>query len=343
MQKPGEYTLPEILSQPEAWRSALAALQSQRSPLEEALRRDVTEVIFTGCGSTYYAALAAAAVYTDLTGKPSRGVPGSELWLNPDLYFNRPGRYLLAPISRSGETSETIQACRAFREAKRGEILTISCYPGSQLASLGDWNLILESGQEESYAQTRAFTTLYLATIYLACLASGGEDHLARLNTLPNLCAGLLERHAEAARAAGRDLSTDRVYFLGSGLRHGLACELSMKMKEMSLTNCEPFHFLEFRHGPKTMASQGSLVFGLLSEANASHERAVTADVEALGARVLLVGEKNCTVTFASDLPEALRGPLYLPAGQLFAYERSIAKGLNPDRPFNLQPVIKLS
>ncbi len=105
MSKPGEFTLTEIFSQPDAWRSALETLRSNRARLEQALQTNYAEVIFTGCGSTYYAALAAAAAYATLTGRPARGVPGSELWLNPELYYTQPGRYLLAPISRSGETS----------------------------------------------------------------------------------------------------------------------------------------------------------------------------------------------------------------------------------------------
>jgi glutamine---fructose-6-phosphate transaminase (isomerizing) len=344
METPGEYTLPEIYSQPEAWQAGFGQLKIEQSQIEEIFRRDYSEVIFTGCGSTYYTALAAASFYSSLTGKPSRGVPGSELWLNPEIYFTRPGKFLLVPISRSGETSETIQACRSFQAAGRGDILTLSCYPGMPLATLGNWNILLPSGQEESYAQTRAFTTLYIATMAISCFAAGQHDLFEQMmNGLPQACARLLDQFGDSVREIGGDLSIDRVYFLGSGLRHGLACELSMKMKEMSLTHCEPFQFLEFRHGPKTMASQGSLVMGLLSQTNAGLERAVATDVAGLGARTILVGEQSCDIAFKSGLPEALWGPLYLLPGQLLSYQRAIAKGLNPDRPFNLQPVIKLN
>ena len=62
----------------------------------------------------------------------------------------------------------------------------------------------------------------------------------------------------------GGDLTLDRFYFLGSGPRYGLACEVNLKMKEMTLTHSEPFHFLEFRHGPKSMVCESALVAGLL-------------------------------------------------------------------------------
>ena len=65
------------------------------------------------------------------------------------------------------------------------------------------------------------------------------------------------------AQSIGADLDLDRFYFLGSGPRYGLACELSLKMKEMSLTHSEPFHFMEFRHGPMSMVTESTVIVGL--------------------------------------------------------------------------------
>ncbi|NJN93355.1 MAG: SIS domain-containing protein, partial [Anaerolineales bacterium] len=62
---------------------------------------------------------------------------------------------------------------------------------------------------------------------------------------------------------------------MGSGLRYGLACEVNLNMNEMTLTDSEPFHFLEFRHGPISMAGSTVAVIGLLSEQNLAHEAAV--------------------------------------------------------------------
>ena len=41
-------------------------------------------------------------------------------------------------------------------------------------------------------------------------------------------------------------------------------------------------------------------------------------------------------------VPESVRGVLYLPVLQLMAFYRSLAKGLNPDRPKNLTAVVQL-
>ena len=117
------------------------------------------------------------------------------------------------------------------------------------------------------------------------------------------------------------------------------------------VTHSEPFHFMEFRHGPKSMVTPRTLVIGLRSTSNASHEAAVLEDVKALGGRVLDIAEAGSDarprgadriVRFASGLDEAVRNVLYLPVGQLIAFERSLSKGLNPDRPTNLDSVVKL-
>ena len=74
---------------------------ASRAPLPNAA--DYEQVIFTGCGSTYYLSLAAAALYQELTGRPARGVPGSELWLNPKSCLGA-GKTLLIAVSRSGRS-----------------------------------------------------------------------------------------------------------------------------------------------------------------------------------------------------------------------------------------------
>jgi glutamine---fructose-6-phosphate transaminase (isomerizing) len=357
----GFYTRQEILSQPEAWTAVLEVLGTERQAIL-ALNRDPNggsgpgsagyydQILYTGCGSTYYLALAAASLTQELTGRPSRAFPASELWLYPQSSYSS-GRTLLLAVSRSGETTETLRACESFLQARRGDLLTLSCYGEMPLAKLGSLNLVFPSGQEQSVAQTRAFSTLYLGTVALACLWAGRLDLFDSLSRLPETGHQVLNNYASLAVELGRDPAIERYYWLGSGPRHGLACELSLKMKEMSLTHSEPFHFMEFRHGPKSMVTSQALVIGLRSTRNSSYEAAVLEDMQALGSRVLDIAEDESgvptrdadrTVRFTSKLDEAVRNVLYLPVGQLIAFERSLSKGLNPDRPTNLDTVVKL-
>ncbi len=344
----GKFTHQEILSQPEAWAAALEVLTAaRRDALALAPARRYGRILFTGCGSTYYLSLAAAARTQELTGLTCRAFPASELWLNPASSAGRIDnptyKTLLVAVSRSGETTETLRACEAFLEAGRGDLITLSCYAEAPLAKMGALNLVLPSGQEQSVAQTRAFSTLYLGTVALAALWAGCTDLFEGLARLPEAGRRLLAQAAPVAAEIGPDLSLDRFYWLGSGPRYGLAGELSLKMKEMSLSHSEPFHFLEFRHGPKSMVTESTLVIGLRSAANGPHEAAVLEEMRALGSRALDIAESDATVCFEAGLDQAVQDVLYLPVGQLLAFERALARALDPDRPNHLDKVVHLS
>jgi glutamine---fructose-6-phosphate transaminase (isomerizing) len=343
MQSSSYHTWNEIHSQPAVWTATIEQLRGRADELRALYRDgDYESVLFIGCGSPYYLAQAAAAALQELAGIPARGVPASEVWLALRSVYAPGRRALLVALSRSGETTETIRACQSFRERGDGEVLTLSCYPDRPLTALGALNLVLPAGQEHSLAQTRAFTTLYLAVLYLAALWAGRADLLGELARLPEVGHRLLDRYGELAGRLGRDGSLDRFYFLGSGPRYGLARELSLKMKEMSLSQSEPFHVLEFRHGPQAMVTPSALLVGLIAENSREHELAVLDDMRALGGRTLAIGERDLDVAFDSGLSQAARDLLYLPVGQLLAFERALHNGLDPDRPTNLAAVVKL-
>jgi glutamine---fructose-6-phosphate transaminase (isomerizing) len=338
--KLGQHTYSEIMSQPEAWEATLEHLRNSGPTINRFNLTDFGDIIFTGCGSTYYLSLAAATLAREV-GLAARALPASELWLYPSLsYTNK--KTLLIAVSRSGETTETIRAVEAFKKNARGSVITLVCYPQSALAKFGDTNIVLEAGQEQSIAQTRAFTTLYLATVYLVMSWTRHQAELEVLKELPTICKRLLKDYAELAKRHGKNLGLERFYFLGSGARYGLACELSLKMKEMTLSHSEPFHFMEFRHGPKSMVNENTLMIGLVSEENYSQEQAVLNDMKKQGAYILSLSESRADILLESKIPEVIRNALYLPVIQLLAYERSMAKGLNPDKPNNLDAVVVL-
>ncbi len=333
------FTLDEILSQPEAWTQALAVIPLASLPRPA----DFDQVIFTGCGSAHYLSLSAAAVYQELTGRAARAVPAGELLLSPQNYLPAAGgKLLLVAVSRSGTTTETVRAVEAFRKSGRGPIIVISNYDAA-LSRQADIPVVMDKGQEESIAQTRSFASMYVAAVAMCARMADRPDLLDAMSALPVVGRRLLASVEPLAQSWGEDLGLDRFYFLGGGIRHGLACEANLKMKEMSLTHSEAFHFLEYRHGPKSLAGPGALVVGLLSDKNRSHEQAVLDEMRALDARILSLAESGADIALASGIPEPVRAVLYLPPLQLMAFYRSLAKGLNPDRPQNLAAVVQLS
>jgi glutamine---fructose-6-phosphate transaminase (isomerizing) len=340
----GYFTREEIFSQPEAWQRAIEELRVNKQAIQAFSDLDgFQQVIFTGCGSTYYLSKAAAAQFQQMTGHSARGLPASELWLSAKNHYVAKANTLLIAISRSGETSETLHACDEFRRVQQGKLITLVCNPGSSLTKCGDLNLVFPSGMEQSIAQTRAFSTLFLSAVGMCTLWAHDRFQFDDINTVPQVGRRVIDDWYSLAAQQGRNIELDRIYFLGSGERFGLGCELSLKMKEMCLTHSESFHFMEFRHGPKAMVNSNTLVVGLVSEGNAGYEQAVLSDIKCLGAKVISIGEHNTDVSFNSGLEEVYRNVLYLPFGQMMAHERAMAKGLDPDHPTNLDAVVKLT
>lgn len=346
----GEHSYREITTQAESWRGALRAVEARRTDLAEALERNRDrEQVFVGCGSTHYLAQFAAPYFQSVAGRRCRGVPSSELALQTDTLVPPGGRPLVVALSRSGETSETLMAVEAMR-ARGAEALAVTCYGDSPLGHASDAVVEIPEGREESYAQTRSFAGMLVATQALAALAAGEGALLSELRRLPDLAGGLIERAEPVAERFGTDESVKRITYLGSGALYGLASEATVKMKEMSLSMAEPYHFMEFRHGPMSLVDGEHLVVGLLSDAVRDYELGVLRDLKARGARVLAVaneapdvaGEFDGALSLGAPLPERARAVLYLPLLQLMAYHRAMARGLNPDRPRNVVMAIKL-
>ena len=140
----------------------------------------------------------------------------------------------------------------------------------------------------------------------------------------------------------------DHFVFLGSGLNYGLASEVMLKMKEMSTSVSEVFHFMEFRHGPMSMITKHSLVIGLVSEIRKNEELKVLSDMKGLGATTIAVvnDAESVDVDFVFDLKtnisDAASSVLKLPLLQLLAFYHSLSKGKDPDQPTNLSSVVYL-
>ncbi len=347
----GAYTRQEILKQADAWQGALKAVQAQREALESWLASIPSrELFFTGCGSTHYLALFAAPFFQSVTGWRCRGVPASELVWQTETLVPPEATPGVVALSRSGETSETLLAVQKL--AQRGSrSLAISCYDAKPICTSAEQTIAIPEGREQSFAQTGSFAGMLIAVQALAALAADDAGLWGHLQSLPALADPLIARADPLAQAIGPDEGLQRITYLGSGPLYGLANEGTVKMKEMSLSLAEAYHFMEFRHGPMSLVDDAHLVIGLLSETMRPYELGVLRDLRERGARILAVGNRlsgledvaDATFDLETTLPERAQAALYLPLLQLMAYHRALGRGLNPDRPRNVVMAIKLS
>lgn len=285
----------EIESQPEVWRRSLELLDDAT----RVLTRRGERVLVIGCGTSAFVAESFALL------RETAGFGETDAAYASEPRPWRPYDAVIG-ISRSGTTTEVLQALRALPERVRKVVVTgVADSPAAELA---DEVLVLDFADENSVVQTRFPTTfLFLAR------AAFGED----VSALPEL--------AEQAIAAGPPEAPegfDHVVYLGRGWTYGLAQEAALKIREAAQAWAESYPLLDFRHGPLAVAHPGSLVWLL-----GVRDDELARDIEVTGARVV-----------QSDADPLVQ----LAVAQQLAVRTAVARGLDPDHPRHLTRSIVL-
>lgn len=349
MSGPGAHTIAEILSEPATWKSCLRILDetAELQALNANLPGEL-EWVFIGCGSSFYLAQAAAATWSILTDGRSRAIPASEINLFPQS-LPLPCQPVL--ITRSGYTSEVLQAAAHLEHALNIRTLAITCSPDASIEKSASYLIKLLAADEKSTVMTRSFTSMLITLQLLAAIRGARPKFVEGLHRLPDQFAPRLESiHATIRGLVKKNTFADYV-FLGQGPFFGIAQESMLKVKEMSCSYAQSFHTLEFRHGPKAIVSPQTLVTFILSETGFDAELAVLEEIKKLGGITLVISNvdhpairsfADYAVELALDIPEAARASASVIAGQLLGFYTGIKKGLNPDEPRNLSRVVLL-
>ncbi len=349
---PGSHTLEEILSQPEIWRACVRRLGNDAGfAASIAKARTARTWLFTGCGTSFYLAEAAAACWTLLTGQSARALPCSEIMLFHHLARLADPNFQAVVISRSGTTSEAVRAAEILKQTHKVSTLGITCAPHSPLAKSCDATIALPDADERSMVMTRSFTSMLLALIALAAQIA---DRNAVTRAMESVAGGLGGTiHAWNGHIEKFVLSRtfDDYIYLAQGPFFPIAREAALKVTEMSHSYAQAYHALEFRHGPKSIVAPETCIVFLLSETGMAAESEVLLEMKELGGTIVAVcNHATHPLRHASDLllelncpaPEvALLAPFVVPA-QLLGYHTGVNKGFNPDEPKNLTRVVIL-
>jgi len=341
-------TYREIYGQPGALRETLRRVSARRvdtariGPLAR-----FTEVIFTGCGSSYHIALYAAHAWGTLSGLRARALPASEMLHFSAAYLGSDVRPLVIAISRSGETDETVLAVEHVRALRAATVIAVTTEPDGALGRAADVSLVFSECPEQSVVTTGSLTCMMLGLVLLAD-ALGEGRLLAEAASLPQEVERSLRANERLVRTYAEDPTLARFVFLGSGPFFPLAAEAALKMIEMALTPAHAYPTLEFRHGPHLLLSPETLVVILLADAERPYVPRVIADAQEAGARVWVISAQALErpisqLVLGGDVPELVRPILWAHLVQQLAFWRAMATGLNPDAPPRLTRTVRWS
>lgn len=347
-----EWTAREIAQQPSVWPQVERLVAGQRTQLDAFLqpllaKRDV-RIVLSGAGTSSFIGDCLLPTLSARLQCRVESIATTALVSGPHLRLQRDVPTLLVSFARSGNSPESIAAVE-FAERALADVhhLIVTCNVHGELAkrarNLGSAHTIVlpEVTHDRGFAMTSSFTSMVL-TAALAFDVLRPES----ISTLATAVNTVLQRAWPVVqRLVVREFQ--RVVYLGSNELRGLASEAALKLLELSDGRVVALadSTLGFRHGPKTVINDRTLVVVMLS--NDPYTRGY--DLELLaelrrdaraGAILALSGShaglpEGDNVIYdglrdASDLELALA---HIAVGQTYALLQSLALGLMPDRP----------
>ena len=320
------------------------------------------EVLIAASGSSRHAGLAAEVTLEDLCGLAVDVEYASEYSSRGSQESRHPS---VIVISQSGETSDTLAALRSAASHHQ-KTLAITNVATSTMAREATVSLPLGAGKELAIPATKSFTC-QLTVLYLLALHEGQRlntlsekavsTRLAELAALPgSLLAQLEDWEDQTRRLACKYREAHTFLYLGRGVHYPIAREGALKLKEASYVHAEGYPSGELKHGPNALVSDQVPVVILaavdrhLEASRLRHEKTLQllADLKAQGAKVIALANAGDTEVpnlvsdclFVEPLSEHLLPIAEVVPLQLFSYFMALEKGVDVDRPRNLNKAV---
>jgi len=360
-----DFMLKEIHEQPRAVRETLRErTRSDRLTLGEVELSDeelraVDKVFIVGCGTSFHAGMVARYAVEHWARLPTEIEVASEFrYRDPVL----DAQSLVVGVSQSGESLDTMEACRFARSAtNKAKVLVVCNVVDSSMAREADAVLYTRAGPERGVAATKTHVAQIVAMQLLALRLAQVRgllypEEVARqvelLRALPTLIEGVLDRSEEICEVATRYTDTRDFFFLGRGVGYPVALEGALKLKEISYARAEAYPAGEMKHGPIALIEPGTVVVAVATRGRLRTKIMNNIDeVRARGATVVVVANEGDDalaahadgVLWVPAVPTG--GELYSPlvdvvALQLFAYAIAKARGCDVDQPRNLAKTV---
>lgn len=349
-------TIKEIRQQEDLWKGLLNSLDSKKEEISNFLKSinlQERKVIFTGAGTSEFVG---NTLLPSLKGN-YYSVATTDIVENPEIYFGKDEKILLVSFARSGNSPESIAAVNLADQLVNDIAhLVITCSKEGELAkqSLDKKNayvwLTPKESNDKGFAMTSSFTCMLLSGLYIF-----GNIKSNELKTMIEIIIKEIENQKENFEKYIKELialDIDRIVYLGSGPLRALSEEASLKCLELTGGKLNVFYNspLSFRHGPKSIVNEKTLIITLMSNKNYTRKYEIDLLKE-------MYNEKNkkflvCLDTaYSEDIknnihyyisfnneslthyPDIINAFIYIYFAQLFAYNKSVSLGFNPDNP----------
>ena len=351
------FTYKEIHQQAAMWRKEMHALLEQKEAVQAFMHKYLTpdtDIVLTGAGTSAFIGDALEPVMRGMWTNV-RAVPTTDLITHAEYLLDADRPLLLVSFARSGNSPESVGAVKlANKICKNVAHIYITCNKDGKLAAeSGKDNILLlllpEETDDKSLAMTSSFSTMLLTCMMLGHIDTLDKD-VDMIEKAAKNAEAVIAEYEDKLKAIG-ERKFERGVFLGSGALKGIAEECHLKLQELTDGGvvCKFDSFLGFRHGPKAVVNDRSIVVYLMvdDEKVQRYERDLVRQVSGNNkpvAQVVVIAGK------APQMPDVkydlmVRMPYspdetgfygivpYVLVGQLLGFYASKAHGLNPDAP----------
>lgn len=360
------YMLKEIYEQPEAITRTIAPRMKKVVSQEEnkeyllpdltcdnipdSLFLGINRIIITACGTAMHAGLMGKVLMERLLRIPVTVDIASEFrYQDPIMDSNT----LVITVSQSGETADTLAALRLAHE-NGAKTLSIVNVKGSAIARESDYVFYTHAGPEIAVASTKAYTAQLSAFYILAfrfayakgCVTKEEvSNYLKELNGVVPAIEEVLKQADYFKKISKELIYTENLFFIGRGMDSALACEGSIKLKEISYIHSEAYAAGELKHGTLSLITEGIPVIALATQSSVLSKMVSNMkEVRARGAMIICITTADAIIEsslydFRIDIPATK--DLFAPytaavALQMIAYYTSASRGLDVDQPRHL-------
>jgi len=345
------YTYREIKSQYAALRKTFDYIAARKDELLSFYKEKLPQtIVFTGCGSSYSLCQSAEFTCRMRLNRPATAIASGDLMLHYKSYQKLFDGVLVIAPTRSGSTSEVIQAIKNVKSLQPSlPVIGVTCVEDSDFAKIADLTLEIPWAFDESVCQTRTVTNLYLTNLLVLAYLANDQKLISELNTAINAGEQFIEKYEEQLKNIA-EIDWRNAVILADGELQGIASEGALAFTEIARTPGCYYHLLDVRHGPMVLINQQTLVVMCLSSEGYEYQTALAGDLIKKGATVITYSDTpkgnipgvKLAVSSETILDNAACGIPFIFIPQILAYYKAIQKGFNPDQPEGLDAWIRL-
>ena len=356
----GVHTAREINNQPDLWNETYLRVLEEKDRLQDFWgkfkNKKQLNVILVGAGTSAFIGEILAGSFQQKLNLTCRAVSTTDILTHADAYFIKGAPTLMISFARSGDSPESVEAVRIARRTC-GELLyelTITCNKDGALAKLSNSEktknaylfLLPDEANDISLAMTGSFSSMVLSAM-LILNVENIEGYKQIVQSISLVGKHVLSSCIEGLKQVA-DTGFERVVFLGSGPFFGTAHESHLKVQELTAGEVIGKYdsFLGFRHGPKAVVNNKTLLVYLFS--NNEFVRKYEDDL-ALSIQKMVGGKKSLAIGCEIDHPsfdysivipkeiknveEVLQAIVYVLPAQIIGFYKSMNLGISPDSP----------